>query len=72
MADRLFTAAAALGDLAVNDASYATQAYELERQAHKLILAAGFADKSTFELSAFCAQICADYSSGKLQVLPFE
>ena len=72
MADRLFTAAAAVGDLAVNDASYSKQAYELERQAHALIRAAGFPGGPTIELSEWCAQICADYTNGKLQVLPFE
>ena len=72
MAERLFTAAAALADLAVNDESYAQQSYALESQAHKLIRAAGFPDKSTFELSAWCEQVCADYVAGKLQVLPFE
>ena len=72
MAERLFTAAAALADLAVNDESYAQQSYALESQAHELIRAAGFPDKSTFELSAWCEQVCADYVAGKLQVLPFE
>lgn len=72
MADKLFTASAALSDLAVNDESYAQQAYALESQAHALVRAAGFTDKSTFELSAWCAQICADYTDGKLEVLPFE
>ena len=72
MAERLFTAAAALADVAVNDHSYAPQSYALESQAHELIRAAGFKDGPTFELSAFCAQICADYTAGKLQVLPFE
>jgi hypothetical protein len=72
MADKLFTASAALSDLAVNDESYAQQSYALESQAHELIRAAGFKDGPTFELSAFCAQICADYVAGKLQVLPFE
>lgn len=72
MADRLFTAAAAVGDLAVNDASYEPQAYELERQAHDLVRAAGFPGGPTIELSAWTAQICADYTNGKLQVLPFE
>ena len=72
MADKLFTAAAALADLAVNDESYAQQSYALESQAHELIRAAGFPDKSTFELSAWCALICADYTAGKLEVLPFE
>ena len=72
MADRLFTAAAALADLAVNDESYAPQSYALESQAHALVRAARFPDKPTFELSAFCAQVCADYTAGKLEVLPFE
>ena len=72
MAERLFTASAALADLAVNDESYAPQAYDLECKAHSLIRAAGFEDGPTFELSAFCAQVCADYVAGKLQVLPFE
>ena len=72
MADRLFTAAAALADLAVNDESYAPQSYALESQAHALVRHAGFKDGPTFELSAFCALICADYVAGKLQVLPFE
>ena len=72
MADKLFTAAAALADLAVNDESYAPQSYALESQAHALVRAAGFPDKSTFELSAWCALICADYTAGKLEVLPFE
>ena len=71
-ADKLFTAAAAISDVAVNDQSYAPQAYDLERQAHALVRAAGFEDGPTFELSAFCAQVCADYVAGKLQVLPFE
>ena len=71
-ADRLFTAAAALNDLAVNDESYAPQAYELESQAHALVRAAGFPDKPTFELSAWCEQVCADYTAGKLKILPFE
>ena len=71
-ADKLFTAAAALSDLAVNDESYAPQAYALESQAHALVRDAGFEDGPTFELSAWCAQICADYVAGKLQVLPFE
>ena len=71
-ADKLFTAAAALADLAVNDESYAPQSYALESQAHALVRAAGFPDKSTFELSAWCEQVCADYVAGKLQVLPFE
>ncbi len=72
MAERLFTAASALSDVAVNDESYAPQAYELERQAHALVRAAGFEDRATFELSAWCEQICEDYVAGKLQVLPFE
>lgn len=72
MAERLFTAAAALSDLAVNDQSYAPQAYALESQAHALVRAAGFEDGPTFELSAFCALICADYTAGNLEVLPFE
>ena len=72
MADRLFTAAAALADLAVNDASYGPQAYDLERQAHALVRNAGFPGGPTIELSEWCAQICADYTNGKLQVLPFE
>ena len=72
MADRLFTAAAAVGDLAVNDESYAPQAYDLERQAHALIRDAGFKDGPTFELSAWCAEVCADYTAGKLEILPFE
>ena len=71
-ADRLFTASSALADLAVNDETYAPQAYELERQAHALVRDAGFKDGPTFELSAFCAQVCEDYVAGKLQVLPFE
>ena len=71
-ADRLFTAAAALADLAVNDHSYAPQAYALESQAHSLIRDAGFKDAPTFELSAWCALICADYTAGKLEILPFE
>jgi hypothetical protein len=71
-ADRLFAAAAALSDVAVNDESYAPQSYALESQAHELIRAAGFPDRSTFELSAFCAQVCADYTAGNLEVLPFE
>ena len=72
MAERLFTAAAAVADVAVNDESFAAQARQLERQAHALVRAAGFPDKPTFELSAFCAQVCADYTAGKLEVLPFE
>ena len=72
MAERLFTASAALADLAVNDESYAPQARQLERQAHSLIRDAGFKDAPTFELSAWCEQICADYVAGKLEVLPFE
>ena len=72
MADKLCTAAAALADLAVNEQTYAPQAYELESQAHALVRHAGFKDGPTFELSAFCALICADYTAGKLQVLPFE
>ena len=72
MADKLFTAAATLSDLAVNDHSYAPQSYALESQAHALVRAAGFEDGPTFELSAFCAQVCADYIAGKLEVLPFE
>ena len=71
-ADRLFTAAAALSDLAVNDESYAQQSYALESQAHALVRAAGFEDGPTFELSAFCAQVCADYTAGNLEVIPFE
>lgn len=72
MAERLFTAAAAVADVAVNDQSYAPQSYDLERQAHSLIRDAGFKDAPTFELSAWCEQVCADYTAGKLQVLPFE
>jgi hypothetical protein len=72
VADRLFTAAAAMADLAVNDHSYAPQSYNLERQAHALVRNAGFKDGPTFELSAWCAKVCADYTAGKLQVLPFE
>ena len=72
MAERLFTAAAAVADVAVNDESYAQQSYALESQAHALVRAAGFEDGPTFELSAFCAQVCADYIAGKLEVLPFE
>ena len=72
MADKLFTAAAALADLAVNDQTYALQAYDLERQAHELIRAAGFEDGPTIELSEWCAQVCADYTAGKLEILPFE
>ena len=72
MADRLFTASAALSDLAVNDSNYSKQAYELESQAHALVRAAGFPGGPTIELSEWCAQICADYTNGKLQVLPFE
>ena len=71
-ADRLFTAASALADLAVNDETYAPQAYDLERQAHSLIREAGFKDGPTFELSAWCAEVCADYTAGKLHILPFE
>ena len=71
-ADRLFTAAAALSDLAVNDESYAPQAYDLERQAHSLIREAGFKDGPTVELSAWCEQVCADYTAGKLEIVPFE
>ena len=71
-ADRLFTASAALADLAVNDESYAPQAYALERQAHALIRAAGFEDGPTVQMSAWCATICADYTAGNLQILPFE
>ena len=72
MADKLFTAAAAISDVAVNDQSYAPQAYDLERQAHAIVRDAGFEDGPTFELSAFCAQVCVDYVAGKLEVLPFE
>jgi len=72
MADKLFTAAAAISDVAVNDQSYAPQSYALESQAHALVRAAGFPDKSTFELSAWCAQVCADYTVGNVKVLPFE
>ena len=72
MADKLFTAAAALADLAVNDSNYSPQAYALESQAHALVRAAGFPDRPTFELSAWCALICADYTAGNLKVLPFE
>ena len=71
-ADRLFTAAAALSDLAVNDESYTQQSYALESQAHALVRDAGFKDGPTFELSAFCAQVCADYTEGRLEVIPFE
>ena len=71
-ADKLFNAAAALDDLAVNDESYAPQAYELEMQAHALVRAAGFEDAPTFYLSAWCAKVCADYMAGKLIVIPFE
>jgi len=66
------TAAAALADLAVNDSNYSPQAYALESQAHALVRAAGFPDRPTFELSAWCALICADYTAGNLKVLPFE
>ena len=72
MAERLFTAAAAVADVAVNDESYAQQSYALESQAHALVRAAGFEDGPTFELSAFCAQVCADYTAGKLEIVPFE
>ena len=72
MAERLFTAAAAVADVAVNDQSYAPQSYDLERQAHSLIRNAGFKDAPTFELSAWCALICADYVAGNLEILPFE
>ena len=72
MADKLFTAAAAVADVAVNDESFAAQARQLERQAHALVRHAGFPDNPTFELSAFCALICADYTAGNLEVLPFE
>ena len=72
MADKLFTAAAAVADVAVNDQSYAPQSYDLERQAHSLIRDAGFKDAPTFELSAWCAQICEDYEKGNLEVIPFE
>ena len=72
LADRLFTASAALADVAVNDESYAQKAYALESDAHALVRAAGYPDGPTFDLSAFCAQICADYTAGKLKVLPFE
>ena len=72
MADKLFTAAAAVADVAVNDESFAAQARQLERQAHALVRAAGFEDGPTFELSAWCALICADYTAGNLEVLPFE
>jgi len=72
MAERLFTAAAAVADVAVNDESFAAQARHLEQQAHKLIVAAGFKDGPTFELSAWCAQICEDYEKGNLEVIPFE
>lgn len=71
-ANRLFTAAAALADVAVNDNSYAQQAWELEIRAHQLVRDAGFEDAPTFDLSAWCAQICADYTAGNLEVLPFE
>ena len=71
-ADRLFTAAAAVADVAVNDESFAAQARQLERQAHALVRDAGFKDGPTFELSAFCAQVCADYTAGNLEVIPFE
>ena len=72
MANKLFTAAAALSDLAINDSAYAPQAYELERQAHALVRDVGFKDGPTFELSAWCAKVCADYTAGNLDVLPFE
>ena len=72
MADKLFTAAAAISDVAVNDHSYAPQAYDLECKAHALVRDAGFKDGPTFELSAWCAKVCADYTAGKLEILPFE
>ena len=72
MADKLFTAAAAVADVAVNDESYAPQSYALESQAHALIREAGFKDGPTFYLSDWCAQICEDYEKGNLEVIPFE
>ncbi len=72
MADKLFTASAAISEVAVNDESYAQQSYALESQAHELIRAAGFPDKPTVQMSTWCAQTCADYTAGKLEVLPFE
>jgi len=71
-ADRLFAAAAALSELAVNDEAYAAQAADLERQAHATFRSAGFGDVPTFEVSAFCREICENYTAGKLEVIPFE
>lgn len=71
-ANRLFIAASALSDVAVNDESYAEQAWKLEQAAHELVRAAGFPDGPTHELSEWCAQVCAGYTAGNLKVLPFE
>jgi len=67
-ANKMFNAAYEVGLVAVNDQSFQTQANELERQAHQLVRAAGYPDGPTFELSAWCAQVCTDYESGRLQV----
>ena len=71
-ADKLFTAAAALSMLVENDQSYAPTIKGLETRAHELVKAAGFEDRPTFQLSAWCAKVCADYMAGKLIVIPFE
>ena len=72
MADRLFAAASSVSEVAVNDQTYAAQARDLERQAHTMFRSAGFQDGPTFDVSAFCQQICEDYTAGRLEVIPFE
>ena len=74
-AERLFAAAAAVSEVAVNDECWADQARDLEDQAHAVFRSSGFEDGPTSEVYAFCVDICHAYAndtSGKLEVIPFE